>query len=140
MRLLSYVCRRLLQMIPVIIAVTILIFLLIRLIPGDPALTMLGETATKEQIEMYRIKIGYYEPIWKQYLIWVGDLLRFDLGDSLRMHVPVTEMIKAKMPVTLCLTAMIMFFVLIIGLPLGFLAGVKHDKIADQIIRVFAMI
>lgn len=140
MHLLNYVLRRLLQMIPVVILVTILIFTLIRLIPGDPALTMLGDTATAEQIEAYRIKIGYYEPMWKQYLVFMKDLLHLDLGDSLRFNEPVTTLLASRFPVTISLTAMIVFFVIILGIPLGFIAGIYRDRLADQGIRFFALL
>lgn len=140
MHLASYIIRRLLQMIPVFIIVTVMIFLLIRAIPGDPARTMLGETATEEQIEAYRQKIGYYDPLWQQYLNFVRDLARGDLGDSLRYHEPVNDLLAERFPVTVSLTAAIVFFVVILGIPLGFIAGICKDRLPDQVIRFFALL
>lgn len=139
MQLSSYIIRRLLQMIPVFIMITLLVFVLIRLIPGDPALTMLGDKATAAQIEAYRIKIGYYEPMWKQYFNFVRDLLRGDLGNSLRFNEPVTTLLARRFPVTISLTAAIVTFVVGIGIPLGFFAGIKKDRLPDQIIRMIAL-
>lgn len=139
MQLASYIIRRLLQMIPVFIIITLLIFILIRLIPGDPALTMLGDKATAAQIEAYREKVGFYDPMWKQYFNFMSNLFKGDLGDSLRYHEPVTSLLAKRFPVTISLTATIVFFVIVIGVPLGFLAGIKKDRLLDQIVRIIAL-
>lgn len=135
MHLASYIIRRLLHMIPVFIMITLLVFILVRLIPGDPALTMLGDKATAAQIEAYRVKIGYYEPMWKQYFSFVKNLIQGDLGNSLRFNESVTSLLARRFPVTISLTAVIIVFVVGIGMPMGFFAGIQRDRIFDQIVR-----
>lgn len=140
MHKICYIVQRVLQMIPAFFIVTVLIFVLLRMIPGDPALTMLGDTATTEMIEAYRIKMGYYQPIYIQYLTFLNNLLHGDLGNSLRFNEPVFSLIVKRSVVTVCLTVSIIFFTVVIGIPLGFIAGVKKDKLPDQIIRLFSLL
>ncbi|MCI1959667.1 MAG: ABC transporter permease [Clostridia bacterium] len=139
MNRLSYIIRRLIQMIPVFFIVTVLVFVLIRCIPGDPALTMLGDRATHEMIEAYRQKMGYYDPLWLQYFIFLKDLLHFDLGTSLRYSEPVINLILERLPVTIGLTISVVFFTVVIGFPLGFMAGKKRNKLPDYIIRIYSL-
>ena len=137
---LNYIIKRLLQMIPVIFIVTVLIFILIRLIPGDPASIMLGTKVKPEVLEAYRIKMGYYEPYWKQFLNFFLNLLRFDLGDSTHFHMPVTDLIKSRLGVTVWFTIVSTVMTVIISIPLGYIAGIKKDKPVDQGIRSFALL
>ena len=137
---LNYIIKRLLQMIPVIFIVTVLIFILIRLIPGDPASIMLGTKVKPEILEAYRIKMGYYEPYWRQFLNFFLNLLRFDLGDSTHFHMPVTDLIKSRLGVTVWFTIVSTVMTVIISIPLGYIAGIKKDKPVDQGIRSFALL
>ena len=137
---LNYIIKRLLQMIPVIFIVTVLIFILIRLIPGDPASIMLGTKVKPEVLEAYRIKMGYYEPYWRQFLNFFLNLLRFDLGDSIHFHMPVTDLIKSRLGVTVWFTIVSTVMTVIISIPLGYIAGIKKDKPVDQGIRSFALL
>ena len=137
---LNYIIKRLLQMIPVIFIVTVLIFILIRLIPGDPASIMLGTKVKPEVLEAYRIKMGYYEPYWRQFLNFFLNLLRFDLGDSTHFHMPVTDLIKSRLGVTVWFTIVSTVMTVIISIPLGYIAGIKKDKPVDQGIRSFALL
>ncbi len=136
----NYIIKRLLQMIPVIFIVTVLIFILIRLIPGDPASIMLGPKVKPEVLEAYRIKMGYYEPVWIQFLNFFTNFLRFDLGDSIHFHMPVTDLIKSRLGVTVWFTIVSTVMTVIISIPLGYIAGIKKDKPVDQGIRSFALL
>ena len=89
MALLSFLVRRLLMMIPVLLGMSIIVFSLIHLVPGDPARVMLGLTATPENIHTLREQMGLDDPLWKQYIHWLWNLLQGDLGMSLRTGHPV---------------------------------------------------
>lgn len=123
MKQFSYILKRILQMIPVLLIITIIIFWGIRLIPGNPALTILGEKAPQSAIEAMEKKMGLDQPIWKQYLIYLKDLLHMDLGTSIRLKQPVIELFKQRIVVTLTYTAMCTLFTLLIGIPAGYIAG-----------------
>jgi peptide/nickel transport system permease protein len=140
MEQLNYLIKRVLQIIPVLFFVTILIFLMIRLIPGDPASVMLGDKATPELIAEINIRMGLDKPLHTQYFIYLRNLLSLDFGNSLLYVVPVSELLGPRIVVTLSLTAMSSFFVILISFPLGYLAGLKKDKMSDQVIRTSALV
>lgn len=132
---LNYIVKRLLQMIPVLAIVIVLVFVLIRLIPGDPAMIMLGSKVKPEVLEGYRQRMGYYEPLPTQFLYFLRDLAHFDFGESVHFHMPVTEVIKSRFGVTFALTVFSSILTIIISLPLGYLAGMKQNKLPDQAVR-----
>jgi len=140
MSMLNYLLKRIIQIIPVLIIVSILIFFMIRLIPGDPALIRLGDKATPQMVENLRREMGLDKPIIVQYVIFMKNLLKLDLGDSLHYHVPIVDLLKKRMVVTLFLTAVTFIFSVVISFPLGFLSGIKENKIQDQIVRTAALI
>lgn len=140
MSMLNYLLKRIIQIIPVLIIVSILIFFMIRLIPGDPALIRLGDKATPQMVEILRREMGLDKPIIVQYVIFMKNLLKLDLGDSLHYHVPIVDLLKKRMVVTLFLTAVTFIFSVVISFPLGFLSGIKENKIQDQIVRTAALI
>ena len=140
MEQLNYIVKRVLQIVPVLFFVTILIFVMVRLIPGDPASLMLGDKATPELIKQVQERMGLDKPVYVQYLIYLRNLLSFDLGNSLLYIVPVSELLSKRMVVTLSLTVMAAFFVVIISFPLGYLAGKRKDKLSDQLIRTSALV
>ena len=86
----AYVLRRLVYMIPVFLLISLFVFFMVRLVPGDPALMILGQRATEENVAMVREKLHLNDPIWVQYGVFLGNLLRGDLGDSMRQQRPVT--------------------------------------------------
>ena len=106
MKQFNYILKRILQMIPVLFVVTIIIFWGIRLIPGNPALTILGEKAPQSAIEAMEKKMGLDQPIWKQYLIYLQDLMHLDLGTSIRLKQPVLELFQQRSVVTITYTIM----------------------------------
>ena len=96
MNQLNYIVKRLLQMIPVLFIVTIVIFLGIRMIPGNPAENILGDKASPESVAALEKKMGLDQPLWKQYLIYMDDIIHLDFGNSLRLKQPVSVLFKQK--------------------------------------------
>ena len=137
---LNYILKRILQMIPVILISAILIWVLIRLIPGDPARIMVGPRATQETYEAYREKMGLNEPLLTQFIRYITSLVRLDLGDSTHYQLPVTELISRRFPVTMWLTLVSTALTILFSLPMGYLAGMKQNKLPDQGIRTFALL
>lgn len=132
----SFVLRRLLASIPVIIGVTIIAFLLIHLVPGDPAQTMLfGSNASPEQINQLRDQLGLTQPLWQQYFTFAGDLLHGDLGTSYVTHNSVAYELVSRTPSTLALTGTAMLVAVVIGVPLGLVAGLRPNSVLDNIAR-----
>lgn len=127
----AYIIKRLLSLIPVLLVVTIAIFLIIHITPGDPAATILGLEATEEQIEALNQELGLNRPITEQYLSWVADLLKGDLGDSIFMHQPVTEAIAEHMAPTISLAILAQIIALILAIPFGIIAAYKRGSIID---------
>lgn len=136
----KYVIKRLLSLIPVLFIVSIVIFMLIHLVPGDPAAMMLGEQATPAQIEALRETLGLNEPLVLQYIHWVRDIFRGDLGTSLFMDGTMLEIIRTHMIPTLQQTLIAIAFATLVGVPLGMLAAVKRGRAADQLISTFSII
>ena len=139
MKILLYILRRLVSAIPTIIIVSVFVFMLQKLLPGDPVTAMLGEERSPELIAELRAKYHLDDPIIWQYLSWAGNVLRGDLGFSLRSHQPVTELIAEKLPVTLELALFAILFALIIGVPAGIIAAVKKGSGWDQAAGAIAL-
>lgn len=135
MDVINYIIKRILQMIPVFIIVTIVIFFMIRMIPGDPAAVMLGSKATPEAIASMREKMGLNQPMWTQFLIFLKDLFHFDLGTSVKYNQSVSSLVASRFLVTAALTVVSTVFSVIISFILGYIGGMKKDKWQDQIIR-----
>lgn len=123
---LRYVVRRLLITIPVLLAMSVFVFLLIRLVPGDPVRTMLGFRATDENVATIRAQLGLDQPLLDQYLAWLGGITRFDLGQDFVSKVPLNQLIAERLPVTLELTTLAMLLALAVGIPLGVLAATRR--------------
>lgn len=136
----KYVIKRLLSLIPVLFIVSIVIFMLIHLVPGDPAAIMLGEQATPAQIEALRETLGLNEPLVLQYIHWVRDIFRGDLGTSLFTDGTMLEIIGTHMVPTLQQTVVAILFATLVGVPLGMIAAIKRGRAADQLISTFSII
>jgi peptide/nickel transport system permease protein len=136
----SYIRRRLLHSLVVIWGVTLIVFFLVRLAPGDPATMLLAESATPEQIEQAREKWGLNEPIPIQYLVFMGRALRGDLGDSLFFQQPALKVLLDRMPATLQLSAVALFFSLSVAIPVGVLSALKRNSIWDYLGTGLAML
>src|SRR3954465_8713562 len=105
MRYLTYVSRRLVHLLPVAFGITLIVFFMIHLVPGDPARTLLGTRATDEGVAALRASLGLDEPLWSQYLQFLGRLLRGDLGESLFYKTDVNTLVGERLPATLWLLA-----------------------------------
>ena len=136
----KYLLKRLLSLIPVLFVVSLAIFLLIHLVPGDPAAAILGEEASPEQIAALRETLGFNDPLPLQYLRWVGGLFRGDWGTSFFMEGTMLEIIGAHMIPTLQQTLVAVGFATLIGVPLGMLAAIRHGSPLDRIISAFSSV
>jgi peptide/nickel transport system permease protein len=136
---LKFLPKRLLQLVPTLFLVSVIIFGLQQLLPGDPALVMAGEERDPAVIEQIRKQYRLDQPLPIQYAYWVGNVLRGDFGESMRIKQPVSELIAAKLPVTVQLATMAMLFALAIGIPAGILSAVKKGSAWDVGANVFAL-
>lgn len=137
--MLSFLIRRLLIAVPTIILISIFVFSLQKLLPGDPLLVLAGEERDPEVLELLREKYRLNDPIPMQYLAWIGNALQGDLGTSLRTNQPVTELMAQKLPVTIQLAVMSMIFALMIGIPAGILSAVKKGTATDYVANIVAL-
>lgn len=125
--------------VPVLFFVSVISFVLLRLAPGDPARLQAGFDAPPEAIEVIRRDLGLDQPWTTQYAIWIGKVLRGDLGVSYTARVPVTTLIAERLPVTAQIGALALVFIIIIGIPLGIWSALEKDKLPDQIVRVVSL-
>lgn len=137
--MLSFILRRVVIAIPTIILISIFVFTLQKLLPGDPVLAMAGEERDPQVLEFLREKYRLNDPIPVQYLTWIGNALTGDLGISLRTNQPVLELIGQKLPVTIQLATMAMVFAMLIGIPAGIFSAVKKGTVVDYIANVVAL-
>jgi ABC-type dipeptide/oligopeptide/nickel transport system permease component len=140
MRARTYVLRRLLLLIPQVLGVTTLVFILVRLLPGDPAYLIAGSLATQDVINSVREQLGLNRPIWEQYLIYVGNVLRGDFGRSWLTSSQVSQDILQRFPATLELITLALILAFCIALPLGMMTALKPGGIADRIASVYGML
>ncbi len=136
----KYILKRLLSMIPAVFVVSVVIFLIIHLTPGDPAAVMLGDQADPEAIAALREALGLNDPLPVQYLRWLGGVLQGDLGQSLYSDESMISMLLSHLGPTLSLTVFALAISLIVAVPLGILAARKRGALADNAISVFSMI
>ena len=138
--MLRHIIRRLLLAIPTLLAVFTVIFFIVRVAPGDPATAVLGDTASPEAVAALRERMGLNEPLWKQYLTFLGDLARGDLGDSLKTGQPVWIQIESALPHTLELTAAAILIGLLLGVPVGVVTAVKRNQAPDYVGRIVSLV
>jgi peptide/nickel transport system permease protein len=136
----AYVARRLVQAVPVVLGVTILVFFMIHLVPGDPARTMLGVHATPERVALLHKEWGLDKSLPIQYERFMSRLVHGDLGDSLYYRVPARELIVDRLPVTLWLIGYGTGLSILIALPLAAIAASKRDAARDQVVRVVPLV
>ena len=137
--MLSFVLRRIVIAIPTVILISMFVFSLQKLLPGDPVLVMAGEDRTPEMLEYLREKYRLNDPVPVQYLTWVGNALTGDLGISLRTNQPVAQLIAQKLPVTLQLALMALVFALVIGIPAGIVSAIRKGTATDYAANVVAL-
>lgn len=136
----AYIIRRLLATIPVMAVVAIFVFLLLRFAPGDPAALIAGDNATSAQIEEIRQKLGLNLPIWEQFFLWAGDILRGDLGKSIFSNMPVTTLIAQRLEPTLMLTLATLIVAISLAIPLGVIAAWKARTAIDRVVMLFSVL
>jgi peptide/nickel transport system permease protein len=134
-----YLARRVATILPTLFFVTILIFGLQQLLPGDPAMILAGEDQDPNVVAYLRHKMHLDQPLPVQYFHWLGGVLQGDLGESLRIQKPVTELILEKLPVTAQLASMAIVIALVIGITAGVISAVKKDTAWDYAANVFAL-
>ena len=135
----KYIIKRILSIIPVLFVVSIVIFALIHLTPGDPAATILGAEASQEDIEALRDRMGLNDPLVIQYFRWLGNIFRGDLGTSTSNNTPVAQMLKNYFAPTLNLAVFALLISMLTAIPLGMIAARKRGTIIDQSISVLAL-
>jgi len=133
------IMKRLSLLLLVVFGVTLMTFMLSRIIPGDPARMLVGQRATEETLQQVRQQLGLDQPVWVQYFQYMKDLLAGDLGMSIRTQKPVVDDLIAFFPATLELALLAFFFAMLVGVPLGVLAAVKKDTAWDHASRVFSI-
>lgn len=140
MRYVVYILKRVVSLIPVLLGISFIVFFLIRLIPGDPAATLLGVHATPEAVKELRDQMGLEKPLLSQYLTFLGHLLQGDLGFSYVYNSSVLGLIATSLPVTIWLLVSGTFFTLLIAVPLAVLAAARRNGVADNIIRAVPVV
>ena len=137
--MLKYIIRRLLLGIPTLFAVLTLVFIIVRVLPGDPAQASLGDYASQEAVEALQIKMGLDRPLWEQYLVFLGDLVQGDLGKSLITGKSVSEQIRFVLPYTVQLTIASVLIGIALGVPLGILTALRRNGAMDYLGRTFSL-
>lgn len=136
----AYTGRRILGLIPVLIGISLMVFMFLHLIPGNPATVMLGERASPERIAELASKLGLDKPLPEQYVRFVGNLLQGDLGSSIFNLLPVREQLATRWPATFELAIAAMLVAIVIGIPLGILAAVRKNSIWDNSSTILSLI
>ena len=129
--MLRYIAKRLLLLIPVVLGVSLIIFLIMSLTPGDPAMLILGEGAPPEALEAVREELGLNDPLPLRYATYIIDALRGDLGESYRTGIPVINEILVRLPYTVALATISIVIAVVIGLPIGVITAVKQYSVVD---------
>jgi len=138
--MLTYAIRRLISLAISLVLISLLIFTVMRIIPGDPAQMMLGTEAEPETLEILRDKLGLDEPLIVQYLSWARGVLTGNLGDSLRYNVPISALISSRLLVTAPLAGIAILLSILLGVPTGLYAGTHRNQMGDYGVMIFSQI
>ena len=138
--LINFIARRLLATIPVLLIVAVLVFLMLRLTPGDPAAILAGDAASSEQIAEIRASLGLDRPLPVQFAIWIGNLARGELGQSYFYKMQVTQLIGQRLEPTMALATLTIFFAVIVSIPLGVLAAWHFGGWFDRALMGFSVL
>jgi len=130
-----YIARRMVQLIPVVFGITLILFFMLRLIPGDPASVMLGERATDAAVARINHELGLDQPIYVQYGYFLRDLATLNLGTSIKYQVPVATLLGQRLLVSLSVVGVTLLLTIVIAFPLGVLAALKKDSLIDNAVR-----
>jgi peptide/nickel transport system permease protein len=139
-----YIARRLLLSIPTIFGVTVIIFIAMRVLPGDPLAMITAEggasyTLTEEELQAVKASLGLDKPLWQQYLAWMGDVARGDLGFSFWRKEPISEVILRRGPITAQIALMAIAFSWLIGIPVGIISILRRNRWQDYVTRFFVI-
>ncbi|MEN8245950.1 MAG: ABC transporter permease [Thermodesulfobacteriota bacterium] len=135
----QYTIRRLISTIPVLFGISLMLFFLLRALPGDPAQVIAGELATQQEVELIRQQLGLDEPVYVQYAKFLGRLVRFDLGISVRTQYPVIQEIAPRLLNTLILAVAATLLACLLGIPAGIVAAVKPYTTMDMVVTALAL-
>ena len=135
-----FIVKRILQTIPVLLGVTIVVFLIMQMVPGDPAVLLAGESSTEEQVEQLRNQLGLNDPLYIQYFDYIKNVFQGDLGTSIRSNRPVLDEIMVRLPVTIELAFWSILVSIVIGLLAGVISATNQNSIKDVGIMIFALI
>ncbi|MDM0009729.1 ABC transporter permease [Variovorax sp. J22G73] len=135
----EYVIRRVLATVPVMLVVSVIVFMLIHLAPGDPVLLIVGDFATPEQIEQTRVALGLDQPLWHQFFVWSRNVLGGDFGVSLFNQMPVTQLLGQRIGATLSIAFFTIVIAVALSVPLGVLAAYRAGSWIDRLVMVFAV-
>jgi peptide/nickel transport system permease protein len=135
-----YIVKRLLGLLPVLLGITLLVFAFLHLIPGDPAIVLLGERATPEQVAAVREQLGLNQPLPVQYFLFLQNLLRLDLGTSIISGIPIATELRTRYPATFELSLAAMAIALLLGVPAGILAAVQKNRWLDHLVMSGALV
>ena len=136
----SFILKRILQLIPVLLGISIMVFLLLYLIPGDPAMTLLGQDASAEEIDRFKEQMGLNKPFFIQLGLFLLNLLKGDLGNSIFQDLPVIEIVMNHLPATLELATVALIIALLIAIPVGIISAVKQFSWVDYTSMFFAQL
>jgi peptide/nickel transport system permease protein len=136
----GYAVRRLIQLVPIVLGVTVLVFFLIHLVPGDPARTMLGNHATPQKVALLHREWGLDKPLPVQYWRFLGRMVHGDLGSSLFYSVPAGRLVWQRLPPTLWLIGLGTLLAVLIAVPLAALAATKRDRLPDHVVRAVPLV
>jgi peptide/nickel transport system permease protein len=136
----AYLARRLVLMLPTLLLVSVFIFVIMRMIPGDPASLQIGDNSSLERVELLREQLGLGKPVYRQYFIWLGDVLRLDLGSSLASRKPVNELLRGAIPVSVELALMAVALSAAVAVPLGIVSAVTRGSRLDYGCRFVAIL
>ena len=137
--MLGYILKRIFMTVPVMVVVALFVFLLLRLSPGDPAAVIAGDYATAEDVQKIREKLGLSEPIFVQFVTWLGSLIQGDLGTSIFSNKPVTELIAQRLEPTLMLALTTIIFSILVAVPLGTIAAFRAGSWIDRLVMLFSV-
>ena len=135
-----YLLLRLADAVPTVFLVLLLVFIAMRILPGDPAIAALGDMATPEQLALFRDRMGLNDPLWLQFFNFVKGVFTLDLGSSMMSNQNVVGLILYNLPYTIELTLVAMLMGILAGVPLGVLAATNRNKLPDSGVRVFSLI
>lgn len=131
--MLAYAIKRIFVLIPTLLAASLLVFVFIHLIPGDPAAVLLGDTATPEEVAQLTREMGLDRPLYTQFFLWLGNFLQGDLGTSIFFQEPVLSVIADGAETSILLAVMTMFWIVIFGVPIGVVSATRHGTWIDQL-------